>query len=293
MGEDSDSSSIAARRARDEDGSGPDEPRGPLRRLLVAVGLLPGRERERVPDAKPWEPEIGKLGKLTVGDVAIPKAEIVAVPQTIAKDALVKVFRDSGLSRVPVYEGTLDKPVGVAHLRDLALKHGFNGGNGKFSLKKLLREALYVPASMPTGVLLGMMQSKRTHMALVIDEHGGVDGLATFEDLLEQLVGEIEDEHDTYDGPDWHREASGAYLARATTPLKEFESEIGLSLAQSRGIDEEDAGTLGGLVFMLLGRVPVQGEIAMHASGISFEVINADTRRIKTLRVRLPEADGE
>ena len=293
MGEDSDSSSIAARRARDEDGSGPDEPRGPLRRLLVAVGLLPGRERERVPDAKPWEPEIGKLGKLTVGDVAIPKAEIVAVPQTIAKDALVKVFRDSGLSRLPVYEGTLDKPVGVAHLRDLALKHGFNGGNGKFSLKKLLREALYVPASMPTGVLLGMMQSRRTHMALVIDEHGGVDGLATFEDLLEQLVGEIEDEHDTYDGPDWHREASGAYLARATTPLKEFESEIGLSLAQSRGIDEEDAGTLGGLVFMLLGRVPVQGEIAMHASGISFEVINADTRRIKTLRVRLPEADGE
>lgn len=291
MGEDSDSSSMAARRARDEDGSGPDEPGGPLRRILAAVGLLRGRER--VPAAKPWEPEIGRLGRLTVGDVAIPKAEIVAVPQTIAKDALVRVFRDSGLSRLPVYDGTLDNPVGVAHLRDLALKHGFNGGNGKFSLKKLLREALYVPASMPTGVLLGMMQSKRTHMALVIDEHGGVDGLATFEDLLEQLVGEIEDEHDTYDGPDWRREASGAYLARATTPLKEFESEIGLSLAQSRGIDEEDAGTLGGLVFMLLGRVPVRGEIAMHPSGVAFEVINADTRRIKTLRVRLPEADGE
>ena len=292
MSEDSDSSSSAARRARDEDGSGPVEPGGPLRRLLAAAGLLRGFER--VPDAKPWEPEIGKLGKLTVGDVAIPKVDIVAVPQNIAKDALVKVFRDSGLSRLPVYDGTLDSPVGVAHLRDLALKHGFNGGNGKFSLKKLLRKAIYVPASMPTGVLLRRMQSERTHMALVIDEYGGVDGLATFEDLLEQIVGEIEDEHDTPDGPDWFREASGAYLAQATTPLKEFESEIGLSLAQSRGIEEEDAAdTLGGLVFMLLGRVPVRGEIAMHGSGVSFEVTNADTRRIKTLRVRLPEPDGE
>ena len=291
MGEDSDSSSIAARRARDGDGSGPNEPGGPLRRLLSAVGLLRGREC--APDAKPWEPEIGNLGKLTVGDVAIPKAEIVAVPQTIAKDALVKVFRDSGLSRLPVYDGTLDQPVGVAHLRDLALKHGFNGGNGKFSLKKLLRKAIYVPASMPTGVLLRRMQAERTHMALVIDEYGGVDGLATFEDLLEQLVGEIEDEHDTHDGPDWFREANGAYIARATTPLKEFESEIGLSLAQSRGMDEEDADTLGGLVFMLLGRVPVRGEIALHPGGVSFEVINADTRRIKTLRVRLSDAVGE
>ena len=220
--------------------------------------------------------------------MAIPKADILAVPVEITKDELVSVFRDSGLTRLPVYEGTLDSPIGMAHLKDFALSHGFNGKGGRFSLRKLLRPLLYVPPSMPIGVLLQNMQSERRHMALVIDEYGGVDGLVTIEDLIEQVVGEIEDEHDTEDDTLWVQEASGAYLALAKTPLEEFEAEIGHSLTDADEVDEEEIDTLGGLVFMLLGRVPVRGEMVEHPGGTVFEVVEADPRRIKRLRVRMP-----
>ena len=150
---------------------------------------------------------------MVVEDVAVPKADIVSVPVTITKDELVRVFRDSGMTRLPVFQGTLDSPVGLAHLKDFALKHGFNGSSARFSLKKLLRPLLYVPPSMPIGVLLQKMQSERRHMALVIDEYGGVDGLVTIEDLIEQVVGEIEDEHDVDEGQLLDEEAPG--LSRA------------------------------------------------------------------------------
>jgi magnesium and cobalt transporter len=232
------------------------------------------------------------LRRLRVEDVAIPSAEIVAVPDNISKEDLVAVFRESGLTRLPVYSGTLDNPIGMAHLKDFALKHGFNGGGGRFSLKKLLRPLMFVPPSMSIGVLLTKMQAERRHLALVIDEYGGVDGLVTIEDLIEQVIGAIEDEHDTVEGEYWIKEKPGSYVALAKTPLDEFEAEIGLSLTDHDKVDEEEIETLGGLVFMLSSRVPARGEVVVHPDGPEFEVIDADPRRIKRLRVRVPGAKG-
>ena len=228
------------------------------------------------------------LSRKVVEDVAIPKADIVSVPSTITKDELVQVFRDSGLSRLPVYKGTLDTPLGMVHLKDFALKHGFNGAGGRFSLKKLLRPMFYVPASMTIGVLLAKMQAERRHMALVIDEYGGVDGLLTIEDLIEQVVGEIEDEHDIDEGRALREEKPGQFVTLAKTKLDDFYDATGFDLADHDEVDEEEIDTLGGLVFMMLGRVPVRGEVIEHPSGAMIEVIEADPRRIKRLRVRLP-----
>ncbi|MEB8386840.1 hemolysin family protein [Rhodobacteraceae bacterium KMM 6894] len=229
------------------------------------------------------------LRDMVVEDVAIPKADIVAVPIDITKEQLVQVFRDTGMTRLPVYEGTLDTPQGFVHLKDFALRHGFNQ-EGTFSLKDEMRPLLYVPPSMRIGVLLQKMQAERRHMALVIDEYGGVDGLVTIEDLIEQVVGDIDDEHDIDEDTAWVEEKPGCYIALAKTPLDEFEAEIGQSLTDVDTVDEEEIDTLGGLVFMLLGRVPVRGEVIEHPSGTVIEVVDADPRRIKRLRVRIPEA---
>jgi len=137
-------------------------------------------------------------------------------------------------------------------------------------------------------VLLQQMQSQRIHMALVIDEFGGVDGLVTIEDLIEQVIGEIEDEHDVEEGDLWSLEKPGQYLAQAKTPLEEFEAEICLRLLDAS--EDEEIDTLGGLAFMLAGRVPVRGEVIRHPNGTEFEIVEADPRRIKRLRVRLAPA---
>ncbi|MCA0927832.1 hemolysin family protein [Ruegeria profundi] len=228
------------------------------------------------------------LRRMRVEDVAIPTAEIISVPSSITKDELAQVFRDSGLSRIPVYEGTLDTPLGFVHLKDFALTHGFNGGSTEFDLVSMLRTLLFVPPSMPIGVLLTKMQTERRHMALVIDEYGGVDGLLTIEDLIEQVVGEIADEHDADEDQLWVQEKPGCYIVQARVPLEEFEAEIGRSLTSHEDVDEEEIDTLGGLVFMLSGRVPARGEVVLHPEGPEFEVIDADARRIKRLRVMLP-----
>jgi magnesium and cobalt transporter len=233
-------------------------------------------------------PGIGNLRRLRVDDVAIPKVEIVAVPDDIGKDELVEVFRQHGFSRVAVYNGTLDKPVGLVLLKDLALQYGFGTANGRFSLKKILRPILYAPPSMPVGVLLQKMQKDRVHMALVIDEYGGVDGLVTIEDLIETVIGEIEDEHDEAEGALWVMEKPGVYLAQARAPLEEIEAATGLRLRTDE--DDEEIDTLGGLVFLRSGRVPARGEIVPHESGAVFEIVDADPRRIKRLRLRLPGA---
>ena len=232
-------------------------------------------------------PGIANLRRMRVDDVAIPKAEIVAVPSTISMDDLVEAFRKSGFSRLPVYKGTLDNPLGLIHLKDLALQHAFTEAKPKFSLTKLLRPLLFAPPSMPLGVLLQKMQAERIHMALVIDEYGGVDGLVTIEDLIEQVIGEIADEHDEAEDRLWVQEKPGQYLAQSRAPLQEFEAEIGLKLAAPE--EDEEVDTLGGLVFMLTGRVPARGEVIRHDSGAEFEIIDADPRRIKRLRVRLPQ----
>jgi magnesium and cobalt transporter len=205
----------------------------------------------------------------------------------IGKEDLVEAFRQHGFSRLPVYKGTLDHPQGLVLLKDLALQHGFGAG-GRFSLKRLLRPLLYAPPSMPAAILLQKMQRDRVHMALVIDEYGGVDGLVTIEDLIETVIGEIDDEHDEAEGALWKEEKPGVFLAQSLAPLDEFETAIGMGLRT----DEDDAeiDTLGGLVFVRTGRVPARGEVVTHESGVEFEVVDADPRRIKRLRVRLPGA---
>jgi magnesium and cobalt transporter len=234
-------------------------------------------------------PGLANLRRMRVEDVAIPKVAIVAVPVNISREDLVDVFREQGFSRMPVFKGTLDSPIGLIHLKDLALEHGFsNATQGRFSLRKLLRPLLYAPPSMPIGILLQKMQSQRIHMALVIDEYGGVDGLVTIEDLIEQVIGEIEDEHDEAEGGHWVAEKPGQYLVQARAPLDEFEAEIGMKLADAE--EDEEIDTLGGLVFMLVGRIPARGEVILMDNGVEFDVVDADPRRIKRLRVRLPSA---
>ena len=297
MGESSDGSS-AAQSAQDPEQTG--QP-GFFSRILSAFTPQPDLSDEA--DARAFAearsastamplPGLMNLRRMRVDDISTPKAEVVAVPVSISKDDLVKVFKDSGFSRLPVYEDEMDRPLGLVLLKDLALRFGFgNGGAERYDLRAMLRPLIYAPPSMALGVLLQKMQTERIHMALIIDEYGGVDGLVTIEDLIEQVIGEIEDEHDTADGGDWVLEKPGVYLALARTPLDEFEAEIGLRLLD--GDEEEEIDTLGGLVFVLAGRVPVKGERVSHDSGLEFEVVDADPRRIKRLRVRVPEGVGK
>ena len=250
-----------------------------------------GPDPAAAPAARP-APGLGNLRTKRLDDVLIPRAEVVAVPVETSLADLLARFRASGYTRIPVFEGTLDEPLGMVHLKDLALRHGVGEPSEEpFDLRASLRPLIYAPPSMPIGVLLTKMQTQRVHMALVIDEYGGVDGLVTLEDLIEQVIGEIEDEHDQEEGKFWRREASGCYLALARTPLEDFEAEIGRKLAEEGDDDEID--TLGGLVFMLAGRVPARGEVIPHPDGLEIEVVDADPRRIKRLRVRLPAAAGD
>lgn len=231
------------------------------------------------------------MRSLRLEDVAIPRADIVAVSEDISLDDLVAVFRESGYSRIPVFDETLDSPLGLLHLKDVALEHGFNDRADQFDVKPMLRSLIYAPPSMPIGVLLQKMQSERTHMALVIDEYGGADGLVTMEDLVEQIVGDISDEHDTDDDLEWIAEGLGVYRTNARADVQKFESEAGVDLLPD-DLDE-DVDTLGGLVFMLAGRVPVRGEVVRHPQGHEFEVLDADARRVKRMRVTLKLSDNQ
>ena len=264
--------------------------RGLLGRFFSGWGGSEARElagggKDATPLLAPPAHGMSNLRKLRVDDVAVPKVDIVAVSSDIGKDALVEVFREHGFSRVPVFKGSLDHPLGLVHLKDLALQHGFGAG-GRFSLKKLLRPMLYVPPSMPVGTLLQKMQRERTHMALVIDEYGGVDGLVTLEDLIETVIGEIEDEHDEDENDLWKEEKPGVYLMHSTAPLDDFEQTVGMRLRHTE--EEADIDTVGGLVFLQIGRVPARGEIVTLDSGLVVEIVDADPRRIKRLRLRLP-----
>jgi len=222
---------------------------------------------------------------MRVQDVAIPRADIVAVPVDISLEDLVQVFRDSGYSRIPVYSETLDNPIGLVHLKDVALNFGFANDGEPFDLPSLIRPLLFAPPSMPIGALLQKMQSERMHMALVIDEYGGADGIVTMEDLVEQIVGEIADEHDADEDQEWVDEGKGVYRANSRADLSQFEAAAGVDLLPD-DLDEE-VDTLGGLIFMLAGRVPARGEVVRHPQGHEFEVIDGDARRIKRMLVRL------
>ncbi|SEW37791.1 magnesium and cobalt transporter [Cognatiyoonia koreensis] len=290
MDDTTDGSSNAAQSAQEIDTD--DTQKGFFGRLLEALSpaedtLDDGRDGETASAVAAQTLGMLNLRRMRVEDVMIPKADIHAVPITIGKEELVQVFRENGLTRMPVYDGTLDTPIGFVNLKDFALRYGFNGDASAYDLNELVRHLIYVPPSMPLGILLQKMQTERTHMALVIDEYGGTDGLLTIEDLIEQVVGAIEDEHDVEEAKSWVLEGPGTYLAQAKTSLEEFESEVGMKLTEHAEIDEEEVDTLGGLVFMLSGRVPARGEVIPHPDGPEFEILDADPRRIKRLRVRM------
>jgi CBS domain containing-hemolysin-like protein len=239
---------------------------------------------------------------LRVGDVMKPRADIVAVARSSTFAELIARFVEAEHSRMPVYKETLDEPVGLVHVKDVfKLLARKNGGPASADPilqdgRRILRKVLFVPGSMPASELLGLMRGRRTHMALVIDEFGGTDGLVTLEDLLERLVGDISDEHDLEEDQGFSPIAEDAlgWIADGRAPIEELEAAMdGVDLAPP-DLDEE-IDTVAGLVNALAGRVPQRGEEIEHPGGFAIEVLAADPRRVKRVRVRrLPQsAAGE
>ena len=227
------------------------------------------------------------FGGLSVSDVMVPRADIIAVEEQTSLSDLIGVFREAQHSRLPIYRETLDDPLGMVHIKDvLALVETDSDGQlswPQVPITKLKRELLFVPAAMPALDLLLRMQASRIHLALVIDEYGGTDGLVSIEDLVEQIVGEIGDEHDIEESPDIAMRPDGKYEADARVTLEDFKERTGIDLTRMEY--EDDIDTLGGLVAATLGRVPVRGEIVSHA-GLEFEILEADPRHAKRLRIR-------
>jgi hemolysin (HlyC) family protein len=228
-----------------------------------------------------------KFGGTSVSDVMVPRADIVAVEEQMPLSDLVAVFREAQHSRLPIYRETLDDPLGMVHIKDVvALVEAGADEQLRWPhapISKLKREILFVPAAMPALDLLLKMQASRIHLALVVDEYGGTDGLVSIEDLVEEIVGEIGDEHDVEETPDIVTRPDGKYDADARVTLQDFKERTGIDLTVMEG--EEDIDTLGGVVAAVLGRVPVRGEIVAHA-GVEFEILEADPRRAKRLRIR-------
>lgn len=221
-----------------------------------------------------------ELRDLTVYDVCVPRADIVAVSQDAGLDTVLGIMTERGHSRLPVYGADLDDVVGMVHIKDLI---PLRDSNKKFSLKKVMRKILFVSPSMRVLELLLEMRVTRSHMAIVVDEFGGVDGLVTIEDLVEEIVGEIEDEHDTAPEQDFIRRPDGTYEADARVEIDLLEETFGEFLSEE---EREDVDTLGGLVFSLAGHVPIRGELIAHSAGVEFQVMDADPRRIKRVRIR-------
>ncbi len=231
-----------------------------------------------------------RFGELRVDDVMVPRADIVAIEEKTSLAELVALLREAQHSRLPVYRETLDDPIGFVHIKDvLSLVEVDAQGALRWpdiSIASLKREALFAPPSMPARDLLLKMQTTHTHLALVIDEHGGTDGFVSIEDLVEEIVGQIDDEHDTDDAPKLTPRPDGGYDTDARLDLTDFQEKTGIDLAVEGAGDDVD--TLGGLAVALTGRVPQRGEIVQHPSGFEFEVIEADPRRVRRLRLRPP-----
>lgn len=223
-----------------------------------------------------------------VEDVAVPKADVVAVSDSVKLKELVKVFKESERTRIPVFNENLDNPLGFVHLKDIALKYGFNGNaRRRFRIKEDLRELLFVPPSMPISELRVKMQEDHCHIALVIDEYGGVDGLVTIEDLLEHHFGEIIDEHDTEE-----ENALGIveveanlYQCPAKTPLEELDKILNTDLTNNQ---EEEVDTIGGWVSTKINRIPTQDEvIEFEDLGLVIKILKGDNRKMDLLEVRV------
>ena len=217
----------------------------------------------------------------TIADVMVPRADIVAIEIESMLDDLIKLINKEAHSRVPVFQKSLDDVVGMVHIKDIISEQK---SNKSFNLGDIVRPVLFVAPSMHVLELLLEMRAKRTHMALVVDEFGGVDGLLTIEDLVEEIVGEIEDEHDINEEPVWQKMVDGSINADARLEISTFESQFGQFATEEERVEID---TLGGLVFSLAGRVPLRGELVKHSSGVEIEILEADPRRIRKLRIYL------
>ncbi len=220
------------------------------------------------------------FGEIRVDDVMVPRADVVAVELSTPVGEVVSVVREAGHSRLPVFRGTLDDIAGMVHVRDLLRLWGSDEPS---ALDEVVRRVLFVPPSMRVRDLLLQMRAARIHMAVVVDEYGGTDGLVTIEDLVEEIIGEIHDEHDLDELPLLVEGRGGVIEADARVLVEDLESRVGCSLLPEE--HEEHVDTLGGLVFSLAGRVPSRGELISHPTGVQFEVVDADPRRIKRLRI--------
>jgi len=320
-----------------------------LRETLDNALKTAGEADEFSPEEREMLLRILRFGTLSVEDVMVPRADIIAVDENDSIRELLKAFDAAGVSRMPLYRETLDEPRGMVHVKDVlhwligdargrpagaagkafesgAAGKAFESGAGGKAFEsgaagkafeaggaagkasepdlsrvdlskpiasaKLGRPMIYVPPSMPAANLLLRMQASHIHMALVVDEYGGTDGLVTIEDLVEQIVGDIEDEHDEAEAANIVSDAKLGLVTAARTPVRELEAYLGIKLLDAEQASEIE--TVGGLISSLAGRVPVRADLVVHPSGIEFEVLDADRRRVKKLRVRLPaEFRGE
>jgi CBS domain containing-hemolysin-like protein len=271
-----------------------EKPRG-LAALMAMIGLAPQPEADEHPDlaAAALREQAEVFQTMTVGDVMTPRADIEAVELSSTFEAVVAAFAESEHSRMPVFRESLDDPVGFVHLRDVfkLLADPARRRPGGLELPRLKRETLFVPASMRAADLMVRMQSSRVHIAMVIDEFGGVDGLVTLEDVIEAVVGEIDDEHDKASAVQIVARAGGIFEVDGRVPLEDLEEALHLDLA-TPDLDEE-IDTAAGLVTALANRVPQRGEVIAHPSGLEFEVTDADPRRVKRLRIRPAVAVAE
>jgi CBS domain containing-hemolysin-like protein len=263
-----------------------------LEQLIEERSEEAAREGEEPPPLDPQErtliANVLRLRGTTAGDVMVPRTDIVAAPASLGLEELSRLFQREGHSRVPIYREMLDDIIGMIHIRDL---FAARMGNAPVAIEALLRRPLFVPSSKPVLDLLREMRASRMHMALVVDEYGGIDGLVTIEDIVEEIVGDIADEHDEPDAPKVQPRPDGTLEVDARLSVEEFERHVGALLSEDERTSE--IATVGGLVLALAGRVPARGEVITHPSGLSFRVLEADSRRIRTLRVTLPASAPE
>ncbi len=240
-------------------------------------GVVPELDRqERVLIAN-----VLRLRGTTADDVMVPRADIVAMAVDVTLDEALEQIRREGHSRLPVYREQLDEIVGMVHIKDV---FAYVGRADAFKLEAILRKPLMVAPQLPVLDLLLQMRQARMHLALVVDEYGGIDGLLTIEDLVEEIVGDIADEHDEIQGPMITERTDGALDIDARLSTEAFEVRLGAVLTSDER--EADIDTVGGLVFTLAGRVPSRGEVVIHPSGLEFRILDSDARRIRRLRVR-------
>jgi magnesium and cobalt transporter len=248
-----------------------------------APGELPELDRQE----RALIANVLRLRDTTADDVMIPRADIVAMAMDLTLDQALELIRREGHSRMPVFREQLDDVAGMIHIKDV---FAYVGRPEAFRLEAILRKPLLVAPQIPVLDLLLQMRMNRMHLALVVDEYGGIDGLLTIEDLVETITGDIADEHDEPDLPMVIERPDGTLDMDARLEVEDFEKRVGVHLTEEER--EADIDTVGGLVFTLAGRVPARGEVIGHASGVEFRVLDADARRIRRLRVKLPATES-